>query len=188
MFRLFLGIATANSIHIPDIDLIGEHRVVGHTLKLNHTVTEVLKTLGLRSLQKFCYVLTLVKFHGIDSALAELPRGWYPFGPFCSYFLDGYCILENWPVGFDWLMKPTGQVLREAEDPRDEIGGQKGVVVQQRLTHPLWSTWLSGLAFRRRSFRSIRLKREPDLVGNRSLNCHKFLYQFFSRYQLELEL
>ena len=84
MFRLFLGIATANSIHIPDIDLIGEHRVMGHTLKLNHTVTEILKTLDQRSLQEFCYNLTLVKFHGIDSALAELPRGWYPFGPFCS--------------------------------------------------------------------------------------------------------
>ena len=80
-------------------------------------------------------------------------------------------------------MKPTEQVLREAEDPRDEIGGQKGVVVQRRLTHPLWSTWLSDLAFRRRSIRSIRLRQEPDLVGNRSLKCHKFLYHYLSRYQ-----
>ena len=83
MFSLFLGIASANSIHITDIDLIGEDRIMGHSLKLNHTVTEILQ------LYTFCYTiclssLTLVEFHGIDSALAELPRGWYPFGPFCS--------------------------------------------------------------------------------------------------------
>ena len=43
MFSLFLGIASSNSIHITDIDLIGEDRIMGHSLKLNHTVTEILK-------------------------------------------------------------------------------------------------------------------------------------------------
>ena len=41
MFSLFLGIASANGVHVPNIDLIREHRVMGHALKLDHTVTKI---------------------------------------------------------------------------------------------------------------------------------------------------
>ena len=49
MFSLFLGIASANGVHVPNIDLIREHRVMGHALELDHTVTKIKLTLEFRS-------------------------------------------------------------------------------------------------------------------------------------------
>ena len=49
MFSLFLGIASANGVHVPNIDLIREHRVMGHALELDHTVTKIKLPLEIRS-------------------------------------------------------------------------------------------------------------------------------------------
>ena len=68
MFGLFLGISSANGIHIANIDLISEHGVMRHSLKLYHTVTvrilnQFLVHRKIRQIESLFTLLALATFH-----------------------------------------------------------------------------------------------------------------------------
>ena len=142
MFCLFLGISSANGIHIANIDLIRKHWVVRHSFKLHHTVTKIILKLFQSKSRKEFWKRTLVGSRGIGNALGAHPRGWYQSETFCSSLSDvarSFVEVDGLVASSDWLR--TGQVPRVAEGLRDETGGQKGAFFRLKWTRPLWSTW-----------------------------------------------